>query len=183
MCSSFASSTDDPDLQLYFGGFLATCSKTGVLGEFNSNGTRTATLTPCVLKPKSRGRLELSSNDPLTDPKIYANYLSDIHDIQVLIEGIRFAQRVASTNALKSFGLKLSTTIVRKCEGLKFDSDEYWACVIRQNTGQMHHQAGTCKMGPIYDPWSVVDNELRVNSSWVYIYILHNSQIVFDAGS
>lgn len=31
-----------------------------------------------------------------------------------------------------------------------------------QDTGPENHQAGSCKMGPRNDPWSVVDPELRV---------------------
>lgn len=31
-----------------------------------------------------------------------------------------------------------------------------------QDTGPENHQAGSCKMGPVNDPWAVVDNELKV---------------------
>lgn len=68
-------SIDHPDLQYFFSGFLANCARTGQVGERLDNGTRTITIIPAVLHPKSRGYLTLASNDPLAHPKIYAGYL------------------------------------------------------------------------------------------------------------
>ncbi|KOB70622.1 Glucose dehydrogenase [acceptor] [Operophtera brumata] len=44
---------DDPDVQLFFGGFLADCAKTGMVGERLDNGSRSIQIIPTVLKPKS----------------------------------------------------------------------------------------------------------------------------------
>lgn len=35
-------------------------------------------------------------------------------------------------------------------------------CAARQVTTNLHHQSGTCKMGPPSDPTSVVDSNLKV---------------------
>lgn len=63
---------DNPDVQLFFGGFLADCAKTGMVGEKLDNGSRTIQIIPTVLHPKSRGRLEITSDDVFDYPKIYA---------------------------------------------------------------------------------------------------------------
>ena len=41
-------------------------------------------------------------------------------------------------------------------------SDEHWACATRYITTNLHHQVGTCKMGPADDIEAVVDSQLRV---------------------
>lgn len=63
---------DNPDIQLFFGGFLADCAKTGMVGERLDNGSRSIQIIPTVLHPKSRGRLEIKSADPFEHPKIFA---------------------------------------------------------------------------------------------------------------
>ena len=39
------------------------------------------------MRPYSRGQIKLRSSNPLLQPSIDANYLSDPRDVQVLIEG------------------------------------------------------------------------------------------------
>lgn len=65
-------SEDNPDVQLFFGGFLADCAKTGMVGERLDNGSRSIQIIPTVLHPKSRGRLEIRSTDAFEHPKIFA---------------------------------------------------------------------------------------------------------------
>lgn len=45
---------------------------------------------------------------------------------------------------------------------MDYTSDAYWECVIKQNAQTLHHQIGTCKMGPKSDPGAVVDSNLKV---------------------
>lgn len=142
---------------------MASCAKTGQVGELNSNGSRAIQIFPAVLHPKSRGYITLASNDPLEHPKIFANYLDEEHDIKVLVEGIKFAIRLSETEPLKAYGMELDRTIIEGCETFVFGSDPYWECAIKQNTGPENHQAGSCKMGPMRDPLAVVDHELRVS--------------------
>lgn len=56
----------------------------------------------------------------------------------------------------------LLRTAVPECSHLPLGSDEYWMCTTRYITTTLHHQVGTCKMGPDTDPEAVVDPELRV---------------------
>lgn len=61
IASQYASHPDQPDLQFYFGGYLAGCAKTGQVGELASNGSRSIQVFPAVLHPKSRGYITLGN--------------------------------------------------------------------------------------------------------------------------
>lgn len=161
--SAYAENPNVPDIQFYFSGFLASCAKTGQVGELLSNGSRSIQVFPAVLHPKSRGYITLASDDPLAPPKIVANYLDEEHDLRVLIDGIKFAIRLSETDALRAYGMEVDRTPVPGCEHIHFGTDQYWECAVRQNTGPENHQVGTCKMGPLRDPLAVVDHELRVH--------------------
>lgn len=120
--SKFAENPNDPDIQFYFGGFLADCAISGQVGELSSNYSRSIQVFPAVLHPRSRGYITLNSNDPLAAPKIVANYLTEDHDIKVLVEGIRFAIRLSETSALKQYGMQLDKTPVNGCGQHTFGS-------------------------------------------------------------
>ncbi|XP_047511241.1 glucose dehydrogenase [FAD, quinone] [Pieris napi] len=153
---------DNPDIQMFFGGFLADCAKTGMLGESKGEGARSVQMFPAVLRPKSRGRLEIASPDPFQHPKIFANYLTHPDDVKTLIEGIKFAVRLSETGALKKYGIKLDRTPVKGCERYRFGCDAYWECAVRMQTGPENHQAGSCRMGPRGDTLACVDPLLQV---------------------
>lgn len=160
--SRFAENPNAPDIQFFFGGFLANCAKTGQVGELLSNGSRIISIFPVAVAPKSRGYITLASADPLAPPKIFANYLDEQHDVDVLIEATKFALRLSETGALQAYGMQLIRTPATGCESFAFGSDDYWECAIRHKTEAENHQAGSCKMGPMRDPMAVVDHELRV---------------------
>lgn len=120
--SKFAENPSDPDIQFYFGGFLADCAISGQVGELSSNYSRSIQVFPAVLHPRSRGYITLNSNDPLAAPKIVANYLTEDHDIKVLVEGIRFAIKLSETSALKQYGMQLDKTPVNGCGQHTFGS-------------------------------------------------------------
>ncbi|KAK7588146.1 hypothetical protein V9T40_005391 [Parthenolecanium corni] len=158
---------DHPDLQFFFGGYLADCAKTGQVGEPapSSAGApkRVINIIPTVLHPKSRGYIRLKDNNPMSPPAIMAKYLTHIDDVTTLIEGIKIGIKLTETNALKKYGFQLDKTPVKGCESLVFGCDEYWECAIRRKTGPENHQAGSCRMGPVGDPGAVVDPELKVH--------------------
>ncbi|KYN01695.1 Glucose dehydrogenase [acceptor] [Cyphomyrmex costatus] len=152
---------DHPDVQLIFGGYLADCAETGMVGE-RKGANRSIYIIPTILHPKSRGYLRLRNNDPLSKPLIYPKYLTHPDDSAALVEAVKFSIQLTETQALKRYGFELDRTPVKNCEHLKFGCDAYWECAIRHDTAPENHQAGSCKMGPSDDPMAVVDNQLRV---------------------
>lgn len=155
---------DHPDLQYFFGGFLANCAKTGQVGEKTSDDAslRVINIIPCLLHPKSRGYITLRSADPLDPPKIVPKYLTHPDDANRLVDGIKIGIRMTETGPLKRYGFRIDRTPVPGCENFTFGCDDYWHCALARATGPENHQAGSCKMGPQNDPMAVVDPTLRV---------------------
>lgn len=91
---------DHPDVQLIFGGYLADCAETGMVGE-KKGSNRSIYIIPTILHPKSRGYLRLRNNDPLSKPLIYPKYLTHPDDAAALVEAIKFSIRLSETQALK----------------------------------------------------------------------------------
>lgn len=113
-------SGQDPDLQIFFAGYLAKCSKTGEAKALedpqNPNKPKHLTISPVTLHPRSRGAISLKSNNPLDPPSIKVNYLKDPQDMATLIEGVRIIQRLANT------------TVLKKMYGIEMIRDEYGNC-------------------------------------------------------
>lgn len=118
---------------------------------------------PTLLHPSSRGNIRLNTDSPLDPPLIDPKYLSDPHDVEVLLEGIRYVQRIANTSSFDVFnsqGALQPTASIGTTHPI--DSDDYWRDFIRYVTLTQYHPVGTCKMGAADDPTTVVDPRLRV---------------------
>ncbi|XP_068081565.1 glucose dehydrogenase [FAD, quinone]-like [Anabrus simplex] len=159
---------DVPDLQVFFDGYTANCSRTGLPkectdGDIYRCGRRRIDVRPTVVLPRSVGYLKLKSANPLEHPLIDPQYFSNKRDLEVLVDGLKIMTRFALTNTMKRWGMELVRTPVKGCEDYHFGSDKYWACHIRRDTGPENHQGGTCRMGPAGDPKAVVDPQFRVH--------------------
>lgn len=117
---------------------------------------------PMMLRPKSRGRIRLRSKNPYHYPLIYHNYLTHPDDVRVLREGVKASLAFAETQAMKRFGARYYSKPVPNCKHYPLYTDEYWDCYVRQYTMTIYHMSGSCKMGPVTDPYAVVDPTLRV---------------------
>ncbi|XP_017779939.1 PREDICTED: glucose dehydrogenase [FAD, quinone]-like [Nicrophorus vespilloides] len=122
------------------------------------------TILPMLLHPKSKGNLKLKSKNPYHWPKLFGNSFNDPEnlDMKTFIASIREVQRIARTPTFQKFGTEQVKTPIPGCEHLVFDTDEYWSCALMHITGSLHHQVGTCKMGPANDKTAVVDSNLKV---------------------
>uniref|UniRef100_A0A8D8Z3B6 Glucose dehydrogenase [FAD, quinone] n=1 Tax=Cacopsylla melanoneura TaxID=428564 RepID=A0A8D8Z3B6_9HEMI len=117
---------------------------------------------PMLMYPESRGYVRLKSADPFVYPAVQSNFFQDPLDLLRIVEGIKMVIELSQTKAFQKYKSKLSTRILPACKKFDYGSDEYWGCCVRQLTMQMHHQCGTCKMGPRGDRTAVVDPRLRV---------------------
>jgi choline dehydrogenase-like flavoprotein len=109
----------------------------------------------CNLRPKSRGRVFLLSADPMADPGIDPNYLSDPDDLNLTIKGAKITREILEGPALSPYR---QSEMFGVHDGM---SDEEWERHIRARADTIYHPVGTCKMG--IDDLAVVDSSLKVH--------------------
>ncbi len=139
-----------PDVQLHF-----------VPAQLDDHGRNRLdghgfTVHACALRPRSRGRVALRSTQPQDPPRLYAGYLSDARDMDVLLEGIRVSREIIHSSPFADFrGLEIfpGETVTSR-SGLE--------AMVRRKAETIYHPAGTCRMGS--DLNSVVDPQLRVRA-------------------
>lgn len=164
--SRYAAGDHDPDCQLHLGDDIVfpqnLCSRDGSAKTLRYNKLLFAMAT--LLHTKSRGHLQLASADPLVPPLIHPNLLSHPDDVRRLLEPIAMVQRLMlETSVFRPYNVTMIPALGTPCMRLKIGSPLYWRCVARYRTEHIHHQVGTCRMGPPDDAFlSVVDAELRV---------------------
>jgi choline dehydrogenase-like flavoprotein len=116
-----------------------------------------------LFSPRSKGTVTLASTNPLENPIVDHNYLSDPLDILVLSEGCRLGNEVV----MKGTGTK---NIVKGSWPSNLTHHAYtdrksWEPFVRQHATTCYHAAGTCKMGEEGDMMAVLDAELRVRGA------------------
>jgi 5-(hydroxymethyl)furfural/furfural oxidase len=122
-----------------------------------------------VMKPFSRGRVTLASDDPEIDPLVDFDMLSDDRDLVRLMDGLRRLIAIVRHPAVDS----IAAAVVMDAAGttpedLADDAAlEDW---LRANVSDYVHASGTCRMGDPDDPLAVVDARCRmigVDNLWV----------------
>ena len=122
---------------------------------------RSFIVLPSQAQSLSRGSVKLKSanyEDPLL---IDTNYYDNPTDINVMIDGIRMAQKFASTPAFKKIGAELIMRVHPECTDMEYDSDAYWECSILHTTMSHWGHTGTFKMGGYDDKSAPLDPKLR----------------------
>jgi choline dehydrogenase len=112
-------------------------------------------MSPFILmRPESRGRVELKSSDPRDPPLIFGNYLATRKDCDVMIEGCKIVRRIMSQPAMARY-------VASEFEpGSAVRTDDEILDYIRRRGTTCFHPTTTCRMGP--DDRAVVDLRLRV---------------------
>jgi choline dehydrogenase len=108
-----------------------------------------------VLRPKSRGSVQLQSRAPATAPIIRARYFSESADLALMIEGLKIARALAHTQAF--VGIFAEEAV----PGANVSDDDALEAYIRETADTLFHPVGTCRMG--MDAQAVVDPCLRVH--------------------
>ena len=138
-----------PDLQLHF-----------IIAKLKDHGRQMLwgngySCHVCLLRPQSRGSVQLASRDPFAAPLIDPAFLTHADDVSRLVKGVRLAREILQQPPLAAFGgqetagSRLATT----------DADiEHF---IRSTSDTVYHPVGSCRMGP--DGGAVVDAQLRVH--------------------
>jgi choline dehydrogenase/4-pyridoxate dehydrogenase len=143
-----------PDTQLLFN--AAPMTATSYFPPFTRPYTDSFGCRAVLLRPESRGYLELASSDPRVPIRIRQNFLATAKDWATLRAGLRRAREIGRQPPLAPFAAE-EIAPGRDCR-----SDADIDAHIRASAITVHHPLGTCKMGRASDPTAVVDPELRV---------------------
>jgi len=104
----------------------------------------------------SRGAVTLRSSDPMADPLIRFNYMSDPQDWREFRQCIRLTREIFAQEAFKPF-------VKHEIQpGHALQSDAELDDFIREHAESAYHPCGTCRMGRASDPAAVVDPQARV---------------------
>jgi choline dehydrogenase len=111
------------------------------------------TLSACVLKPRARGLVAVTTPDPTAKPFIVHGYYTEEEDVRSGVAGLRMVVDFVHQPPLSRYA---------ETPGIAPESDDDAALEqhMRQYCQTIYHPVGTCRMGA--DAGSVVDPELRV---------------------
>lgn len=113
------------------------------------------TLHASLLRPESRGYIELRSSDPHDKPAICPNYLESEVDLDTLTAAVTLSRDIIRQPAFQAFrGREIFP-------GCGIDDAVSVRESIRRKAETIYHPVGTCKMGTGSD--AVVDSSLRVH--------------------
>ncbi len=145
-----------PNMQLYFSPVSYTKAAPRSRPLMNPDPFSGFLLGIQPTRPTSRGRLEIVSPDPFVHPAIRPNYLSTNHDVEEMLEGVRFMRTLAAAPSL-------ARLIEREiAPGPLVQSDDEMLEDIRQRATSVFHPVGTCRMGEDAEE-NVVDAHLKVH--------------------
>lgn len=113
-----------------------------------------------LFSPRSKGTVVLTSKDPLENPIVDHNYLSDPLDLLVLTEGVRMGNEVV----MQGQGTKdiVKGSWPANLTHHAFTKREEWIPHVKQHATTCYHAAGTAKMGKASDRMAVLDEKLQV---------------------
>ena len=143
---------DIPDTQIHYASFHSTDlhGRDGIDSNHGFSGVI------CILRPQSRGHLELKSSNPDDAPLMFPNYLSEEQDLIDTRNATRETIRVFMQAAFDEYRGDRSKPGL----DVNVDNDDELDAWIK-NTGEtLYHPVGTCKMGS--DELAVVDDNLKV---------------------
>ncbi len=123
-----------------------------------------------LMKPHSRGTLQLRSKDPEVQPNLRFNLASEREDIRRLVEGLKLLSKLVQTPDLIAIGSdRVSIWDGSTLPATKFaklvDQDAWAQEYVLRSVRHYVHAVGTARMGPANDPGAVVDQHGRVHGA------------------
>lgn len=123
-------------------------------GKVEVEPTAGLTCEIVVLKPESKGKVLIKSNDISDAPKVILNAFEKAEDRKVAVLGVKHLRKVLRNTPIAQHIIKEKSSISHKKDQKSIES-------YIQKVGVMAcHAVGTCKMGT--DEMAVVDPQLRV---------------------
>lgn len=143
------SSLDTPDLQPFQIEVPYTSEKTSA--SFNIPQAAWS-IAPGLVRPASRGYIELRSSNPQDPMNVHANLLSEPADMRALVRAVELCREIGNAPEMREYAKR--EVMPGPLKGRDLEN------FIRDAALTYWHQTGTCKMGR--DEMAVVDGSLRV---------------------
>ncbi|KAH7114830.1 hypothetical protein EDB81DRAFT_734312 [Dactylonectria macrodidyma] len=125
------------------------------VGAAGYPGGKFITVFSSVMHPMSRGSVHINPDAPSGKPVIDLNYFNNEYDVRAVMEGAKFARKVAETEPLRS------VWEVETEPGPDVTTDEQFRDFAVKTVNSFYHPVGTCAMLPKKDG-GVVDSNLKV---------------------
>ena len=146
-------SSEPDDIQM----FAATLFDPALTRSLLGQEARLFSIGPALVRPRSTGRLTITTTDPTAQPVIQLNYLTDPVDVARLIDAVRLARELCrSTELADMIGPPLIDDAV-------LHDDDAVTDMLRSQITTTYHPAGTAPMGPANNDDTVVDGHGRVH--------------------
>lgn len=145
-----------PDQQLYFNPVTYTTSPNGKRSVIRPDPFAGFIISFQPSRPTSRGRIDISANDPNAAPLIRPNSLATELDRAQVMAGGQLCQQLMNTSALKSL---VKSAMDPDLRGMSPDDI---LADFRERCGTVFHPVGTCRMGEDAAS-SVVSARLKVH--------------------
>ncbi len=140
---------------------MASCNVFGIEGEALERGV----IVVSVFQAFSQGHLRITSTDPRVEPEIEERMLSDRRDLVRLRDGVRRLFALADHPAIAGIAEEISLGDLYGGKAGGIDSevgDEELDGWLLAECLDCFHIVGTCRMGAVDDPATVVDSDCRV---------------------
>jgi len=154
----FLSDSAIPQLELIF-----SDGYTGVKGYPAATsplfGQQFFTLIAGLMHPLARGSIHINTANPsaTANPVINPNFFNNPHDLQAIVEAVKYCRRAATTEPMASLWDNEYEPGFDVVDG----SDEQWKAFALSTALSIFHPVGTCSMLPKADG-GVVDPKLKV---------------------
>jgi choline dehydrogenase len=145
-----------PNMQLYMQAFSTLLPKPGERPILSPDPFSGMSLGLSNCRPTSRGEINIQSNDPFEHPTIQPNVFSTAHDVEEMLDAVKFLRVVAAQKPLAD----LIAEELRP--GPSIQSDAELIQDFRERSGTVYHPSCTARMGDSIKS-SVVDQRLRVH--------------------
>ena len=122
-----------------------------------NDGYNYASMSAALVIPRSRGNVSINSTDTNNPPIINPNWLTVQSDVDVVVAAFKRMRQFWATKSMTEFSIG-----PEYYPGANVSTDAQIETHIRRNFNTIWHGTSTCKMGPVNDTMSVVDNKARV---------------------
>lgn len=129
------------------------------------HGTYQFAILPTLLHPRSKGSIRLATASPADHPLIDPNYLADPRDVEVMVEGMKLAEKIANTPEMRAVRGKLiweDMMVVKNPFNKQTDETKYWEFLVRHLATTVYHPTSSCRMGKAGAKDCVVDPYCKV---------------------